>query len=312
MGYKLGSFNMFKFQAYRANEEIRKDLDRIADIIYTERFDIVAMQEIFGETPMNMILARLGKHWTGRWKAPNSKSPKAAEGYTFIWNTDRIGLAESVTATGKRVSEPDIYQNYSVDIGQDKLIRDPFYRRFKPKYENFELRLINTHIIYSSDYGNTDGDLSQIGDVQKRKNEFEILVKKILAHETLRRYGNNLPAYAILMGDYNLNMKKGCNNAPYLQEMVEVNDGRYSYNYITVQDQPTTLKNFSKENPDIPTTGYANNYDRFTYEMDRGSDLHPKASAVMAVESYYNSDFEKYKKEVSDHVPIYLDIDLKG
>jgi hypothetical protein len=32
MAYKLGSFNMYKFQAYRADDNIRKDLDKISNI----------------------------------------------------------------------------------------------------------------------------------------------------------------------------------------------------------------------------------------------------------------------------------------
>lgn len=319
MGYKLGSFNMYKFQAYRSDEEIKKNLDNIANIICTEKFDIVAMQEILGETPMERILLRLGKkHWDGRQKSPNSKSQQTAEGYAFIWNTDRIGLAESVTTEGKRIFEPDIFKDYKTEKGQNRLIRDPFYGRFKPRYENFEIRLINTHIIFSagSDNDNIDNIYAsslRTEDFLMRQNEFDILVKKVLPRVNQERYGNNLPAYTILMGDYNLNLDRIWTKSPYLQEFVEVKDGRYSYNYITVQDKLTTLKNRPKSNPDEPATGYANNYDHFTYDLDRVSEqLHPKAGVVDAVETYYDGDFEKYKKEVSDHIPIRLNIDLKG
>lgn len=65
MGYKLGSFNMYKFQAYRSDDSVNKDLDEIANIISTERFDIGAMQEVFDNKPMNMILICLGKRWNG-------------------------------------------------------------------------------------------------------------------------------------------------------------------------------------------------------------------------------------------------------
>ena len=109
MGYKIGSFNMYKFQAYRSDDKIKKDLDSIANIISTEKFDIIAMQEVFDEKPMNMILARLGSHWQGAWGKPNSRSAQAAEGYAFIWNTDRIELAKSVTSSGTRIYQPRIY-----------------------------------------------------------------------------------------------------------------------------------------------------------------------------------------------------------
>ena len=85
----------------RIKEKIKKDLDKIANIISKEHFDIVAMQEVFDEKTMNMILQRLGRQWQGAWAKPNSRSAQAAEGYAFIWNTDRIMLAKSVTASGE-------------------------------------------------------------------------------------------------------------------------------------------------------------------------------------------------------------------
>lgn len=315
MGYKLGSFNMYKFQAYRSDDKIKKDLDTIANIISTENFDIVAMQEIFDVTPMNMILNRLGKRWKGAWDKPNSRSAQASEGYAFIWNTDRVALAESVTTSGKRIYQPRIYKQYRVEKkqGQRELVRDPFYARFKPKNENYEIRIINTHIMFSN--GNSDEEdddrIAQLSDVAMRRNEFEILVKNILAKENTWRYGNNLTAYTILMGDYNLNLNREWTSGPYLQELVEIDDGRYTYKIRTVQDQLTTVKNRSRLNPDEPVRGYANNYDHFSYDEDRFSDLHPKVKRVDTVRKYCGDDFEKHKKEISDHVPISIEIDLK-
>ena len=63
MIYRIGSFNMYKFQAYRSDKEISKDLNKIAEIIRTEQFDIIALQEIFSKTAMNMLLSRLGRNW---------------------------------------------------------------------------------------------------------------------------------------------------------------------------------------------------------------------------------------------------------
>lgn len=315
MGYKLGSFNMYKFQAYRSDDKIKKDLDNIANIISSEKFDIVAMQEIFDVRPMNMILNRLGKMWEGAWAKPNSRSVQASEGYAFIWNTNRITLAESVTTSGKRVYQPRIYQQYRIDknIGQKELVRDPFYARFKPKNENYEIRIINTHIMFSSNSNDeqNEDDVYQLSDVAMRRNEFEVLVKSILAKENTWRYGNNLTAYTILMGDYNLNLNREGTSGPYLQEVVEIDDGRYTYKIRTVQDQLTTLKNRSRLNPDEPVRGYANNYDHFSYDEDRFSDLHPKVKRVDTVRKYCNDDFEKHKKEISDHVPISIEIDLR-
>lgn len=313
MGYKIGSFNMFKFQAYRADDEIRKNLDIIADIIISEQFDIVAMQEVFGKRPMDMILARLGGSWQGAWAQPNSRSVQAAEGYAFIWNSQRIELAENVTVSGKRTFYPRIYQQYKIDKhqGQKDLVRDPFYGRFKPKNANFEIRIINTHIMFSDSEKNEQTGLEKISDANMRKNEFDVLVKNILFKENNWSYGNNLPAYTILMGDYNLNLKREWTKGPYLEEVVEIDEGRYTHKIRTVQDQLTTLKSRSILNPDEPVRGYANNYDHFSFVEDRFSDLHLNINRVDSVRKYCGDDFEKHRKEVSDHVPVSMEINFK-
>ena len=89
----------------------------------------------------------------------------------------------------------------------------------------------------------------------------------------------------------------------------------------TVQDQLSTLKGRSKLEPDKPARGYANNYDHFTFDEVRMSEFKPIANAVDAVNKYClkkcKTDDEKehvyeiYKRSVSDHLPISLDLDLK-
>lgn len=296
MGYKLGSFNMYKFQAYRSDDKIKKDLDKIAEIIYTEKFDIIAMQEIFDEKPMNMILQRLGvSKWKGAWAKPNSRSSQAAEGYAFMWNTDRIMLAESVTASGKRTYYPRIYQQYKVDKknGQKDLVREPFYGRFKPKYENYEIRIINTHIMFSN--GGKDeyeDETLQLSDVAMRRNEFEILVKNILTKESTWRYGNNLTAYTILMGDYNLNLKRDWTKGPYLEEVVEINDGKYGFECILPGDD------IEKQKLILELVGYIEN--RINEKKKLLNDLQAKMNNGFSNKDFeilFNLSFEYFTKE---------------
>jgi hypothetical protein len=163
----------------------------------------------------------------------------------------------------------------------------------------------------SKDEHEFEDDPIQSGDIAMRRNEYEILVKNILAKENTWRYGNNLTAYTILMGDYNLNLRRDSTNSPYLDEFVEIEDGKYSYRIRTVQDQLTTIKNRSRLNPDEPVRGYANNYDHFSYDEERFSDLHPEVMKVDSVRQYCDDDFEGHKKQISDHVPISIEIDLK-
>lgn len=314
MSYKIGSFNMYKFQAYRSDNEIKKDLDRIAQIIIEEGFDIVAMQEIFGKTPMDLILRRLGSNWEGHWEQPNSLTYAQAEGYAFIWNTKRIELAKSVTTTGKRTYQPRIYNQYKIDTlkGQIELARNPLYGRFKPLYENFELRLINTHIMFSK----STSTEANLGDIAMRRNEFEILIKNILAKENSKTYGNNLPAYTILLGDYNLNLNRSWTKYPYLQEIVTIQDGYSEYNFVTVQDQLTTIK--AKSNSENNASQienencFSNNYDHFSYDYDRFNGVGLETQSINTVEKYTENDFDKHRKEISDHIPVYIKIDMKG
>jgi hypothetical protein len=165
--------------------------------------------------------------------------------------------------------------------------------------------------MFSKNKSQEDEDFIQLGDITMRKNELDILIRNIYSKENTWRYGNNLPAYTILLGDYNLNLKRKWTNSPYLEEVIVIEDNNYTYKVRTVQDQLTTIKNRSRLNPEEPVRGYANNYDHFSYDDDRFSDLHPKVMRVDSVRDYCNDDFERHRKEISDHIPIVMEIDLK-
>lgn len=299
---------MFKYQVYRSDDEIKKDLDKIANIILSESFDIVALQEIFSELAMKNLLSRLGSNWRGCWDRPNSKIAQAAEGYAFIWNTKRIKLAESQTISGKRTYYPRIYNQYRIDYkkNQKELVRNPYFARFNPINTFFEIRLINIHIMFS---GNKDDNTISLSDSAMRKNEFDILVKSIYGKEADKRYGNNMPAYTIILGDYNLNLKREWTKGPYVDEIIEITEGQDVKRVRTIQDQLTTLKQTSN-NLGEQVRGYANNYDHFSYDENRFADVTVKSQKIDSVRKYCNDDFECHRKEVSDHVPISLNLEL--
>ena len=312
MSYKIGSFNMYKFHAFESDDEIRKDLKKISNIIYEEAFDIVALQEIFSEQAMNRLIKELGNNWDGRWESPKSYSSQAAEGYAFIWNKRNIKLAESQSSEGKRTSEPRIYNQYKVDRknGQKELIRNPYFARFNPINTRIEIRLINTHIMFN---GNNGEDKKQSISVQDmRRNELDILVKCIYAKESDKRYGNNMDAYTIILGDYNLNLIRDWTNRPYLDEYIEIDEGRIKKKVITIQDQLTTLKSKIDEDSKEENRGFANNYDHFSYDTIRFSEVYVKGKKVDSVRKYLNDDFKLHRKEISDHVPIVMDFDVRS
>jgi len=162
LGYRIGSFNLYKF-SLRSDEHIKKNMQNIAKIIQKAELDVVAIQEIFNKKALDRLISELGgsKCWEGRWASPNSRSVSAAEGYAFIWNNARLGLVRN--RYGK-VFEPRILNQYKVDksFGQRHLIRNPYYIRLTlnelPGETFAEIRLINTHIMFSKDRKENESD----------------------------------------------------------------------------------------------------------------------------------------------------------
>lgn len=298
---------MYKYQTYRTDEEIRKNLDKIANIIVSEKFDIIALQEIFSKRAMDNILIRLGKNWTGMWDSPNARTAQAAEGYAFIWNKRRINLAESVMSNGRRIYYPRIYNQYKIDRenNQAPLIRNPYYGRFIPVYGFFEIRILNVHIMYSAKSNENKISLS---DVIKRKKEFEVIARNIYAKEADKRYGNNMPAYTVIAGDYNLNLNRPWTKWPYVDEVIKIED-KSNVKYVrTVQDQLTTLKKTTDNNE---TRGFANNYDHFSYDTNRFRGIKLESRRIDTVRKYEEDDFDRHREEISDHIPIMMNINLR-
>ena len=330
MGYKIGSFNMYKF-SFRADKEIKKDIALIADIIDSEGFDIVALQEVLSPNVLALLKSKLGAKWRYRWEQPKigigySGSEQEAEGYAFLWNSQTMELSWTNKMVGfgdfshleKHTAEPHIYNQYRIDRrnGEEELARNPYYGRFKPIHGFCEIRLINTHF-YFGDNTKTNKD--------KRKREFDILTKVIYHNISDKRYGNNLPAYTIILGDYNLNLNRAWTKGPYLQEYVTVKDAGIEKHIITIQDQLTTLKaskveeqqpvsdtDFVEQVKDMSnvTRGYANNYDHFTYDLERFAGTYARARRIDTVRKYENDNFQKHRKEISDHVPVMLTLNL--
>ena len=83
MGYIIGSFNLKNFSD---NTLEKRDLSKIAEIITKEKFDVVALQEIFSrknEDRMieNAILYELEPGWEFQWA--DAENGNRHEGYAF-------------------------------------------------------------------------------------------------------------------------------------------------------------------------------------------------------------------------------------
>lgn len=299
--YKIGSFNCLNLGVGAS-----KDIQTFADIIKNEKFDIVALQEIKGQKALDRILAWLPGYWEGV-----ADNECYVNDYAFVWNTRRVQLANAEEKGLDRVYSPRIYKQYKINRkeGQTDLIREPFYARFFPcggSAPYIEIRLINTHIRFSK---GEEGEQLSLGAVAMRKNEFDVLVKSIYVKEADKRYGNNRPAYTFLLGDYNLNSPSSTAAAPYLIESYEIADGDKTKIITTVQSELSTLK--KKTDDAIEKDAFANNYDHFTYDVERFSGVVISCGRVDSVEKYYNGDVEKHTKMISDHVPVSLKFNMR-
>ena len=317
MSYKIGSFNLCNCN-FRSDKDISKSFEMIASIIDKEEFDIIAMQEVLSENVLKEKLTRLlpsgKKNWKYRWIQPiqycgGAMADRRGEGYAYLWNANRIDLVHSEDEYGGiRIAEPSIWSQYAGRKYQ-KIKREPYYARFSPSGlpggSFFELRLINTHILY----GNNTGE---------RLDEFQKIVENVYVNIANRRYGNNMPAYTILLGDYNLTTAQLQKNDIVTVEKIFIGENRdegIKRNIITVQTLPTTVNRVQKEDGSYCSTGYtANDYDHFSYtrELDEKMALVPER--VDAVRKYYGNEeepFTKYRREVSDHVPVALSVNLR-
>lgn len=312
MGYIIGSFNMLKM-SFQSDKESAKDFKMIARIIRQEHFDVVALQEVMTPNVLyEKILPALGPKWTGKWLSPLPFTTSSNEGYAFIWNTRRLRLVEAD-------DNPTIYQRVGSGVGEGRLIRPPMIARFTPKGLiggcSFELRLINTHIIF----GKPASLERTLSDHDLRREELRILSETVYRLFSSKRYGDNMPAYTILMGDYNLCIS---GPGPKIAQEIPISSKRM---LKTVQSEKTTIKSPDKDGaPNLPgflqvlvdkideVDHYAHNYDHFSYEATLDDKMSIAVSRVDALAKYYGNKLETYRREISDHVPIKLILNLKN
>lgn len=298
--YRIGSFNCLNFGMGSS-----KDIQKFVDIITSKpMFDIVALQEIKGQNALNRVLSRLPNYWEGI-------ADSEINDYAYIWNTRRVMLANAEEIGKDRIYFPRIYKQYKIDrkSGQTDLIREPFYARFYPcggAAPYIEIRLINTHIRFSKGKDESSEDENSLGAIAMRRNEFNVLTRAIYAKEADKRYGNNRPAYTIMLGDYNLNHPYS-GKTPQLIESFEICDNQSHKTITTIQEELSTLKK-----PDgSDEVKFSNNYDHFTYDLDRFDSIVVGSERINAVEKFCNGNMEEYKKGVSDHVPVAMNIDFR-
>ena len=312
--YVIGSFNVNRLSRSTAT---RYRAEQIADIIFHEEMDLVALQEVQDADALMPVRSCLGQNWDGVWLWSRPKKgmrdpdhDPGGEGYAFLWDKRRLRKVHAAQLNGDLGTyEPCIYQQYHVQKakGQEELIRDPVYGRFTPSGlggANFELRIICDHIRYNGLDEESDHFYWPM-----RQNEFDVLTQSLYPMVEDAVYGVQMPAYTILLGDYNMSLRRLWTKKPYIDtpdDGIVIGEKRI----VTVQDQLTTLKRPRKAGED--TRGYKHNYDHFSYDIKKLSAMHPAVERVDVVgKSYYTAfydNYDRYRQEVSDHVPILMTI----
>jgi endonuclease/exonuclease/phosphatase family metal-dependent hydrolase len=269
VGYTIGSFNTCRFTGVG-----RHDIAILADIILLERFDIVALQEVFRPEALNLLKRRLPG-----WEACHGRPGNGHAcdfGFGFLWNTKRIRECS-------KDSRPIIFEQYKSNI---RMQRNPFYGRFTPSGlpggAFFEIRLIDVHLWWGSNSGQND--------IKQRNEEYKLITNEIHNSINNHRYGDNMPAYTIILGDYNI-VCFWCNQNNTPNQTVK-----------TRQEEKTTL---STDKP-----SFANDYDHFSYDENRFSGTNVMIERIDSVSKYCQNDFKKHRDKVSDHVPIKLELVL--
>ena len=337
MSVKIASFNV-KNLSFGGKG---RDLDRIARIIKENDFDIVALQEVLSGGKIltgvkvsdlqgqakayDMSLKRrLGDHWASAWRDPESKAVSSpylgkddrGEGYAFLWNTKKIELPKKTDGT---LISPYIEHHYKIrGTNAIRLIRDPCVGRFKIKGRTVEIRLINTHIVYGKPKeANLDADFD-LGAITMRKNEFKVLAGEIYNRVNSNHRDTSFVAYTIILGDYNLNLSEsGITNAVlpdvmyfdqkgYEISSIESFSPDLGYSVYTLQSERSTLK---KDQP-----SFANNYDHFSMDDHTKTQIGSVYRFDAVRKTAYAEDteeqaiFDRYRNEVSDHIPVVVEI----
>lgn len=320
MSYRIGSFNLKNLGQKALGKENARDLRKIAEIIRKEDFDIVALQEVLSDgkalsweqdSLKRSILYELGtSEWDFAWAHAESETDPRSEGYAFLWKKKRFRLPVAKLEDGtKRTFYPRICR-----LKRDLMTRKPYYARFVARGgPYFEIRLLCVHTHF------TDRD--------QRRQELDNLLKEVYPQVEDRVYYKGRPSYTVILGDYNAELRRPFNRSGFYvtdnnEDIVTADRWRDrrtgDHKKIkTVQYAKTTLKRkFDHESKDIDDSiyegrGYANNYDHFSYNLDRFSDIHIDVKRIDAVATYCGGDFETYFKTVSDHVPIVMTMGLK-
>ena len=334
MPYRIGSFNILRPLTKG------KTAERVAAIIKDNRLDVVALQEVSSQDGLGKLLNILGRsvwsysHASDYATASTDHRIRASKEYAFVWRRDKVLLVrephicneiekrvdyawqnhlnlqlqrvsnmhdpEELDEEDDRQTPGSVSLSFSerkkrvVEALKADLCRPPMVACFRPAGFwgglRWELRMINVHI-------------RCVGRIGLREKEYRLIAGKIHTALNTRRFGNFRSVYTIVAGDYNLSLSQIENavKCPEFERDCE------KHNMIAVQNALTTLKQYD-ESQTPPLQGeeiYNKNVDHFTYDKKRVEQILSDAVRVDCSPS-----FKIHRTEISDHVPIYVEMNL--
>ena len=332
--YKIGSFNLMNFSGESGKKrDDEKASKHFAEIIKKEKFDIITLQEIRTPGALASIIKNLGSEYDGIHSTTlknevNASCFNPSDEYAFIWEKEKISfvndpqfyrkLYETVSSSwesyfsfqiNEMANNPDSVDEETKKIIPScidlhsieelskfmrQLIRPPLICAFRPSgfWKNlfWELRIINTHVLF--------GKCSLTGS---RLEELSLIKGKLHTSVNTMRTGDFRSVYTLIAGDYNLNIS--------LANSIGKNASWENHNMLTVQANKTTLKQTDPMMESVKAQSaedkyYSENYDHFSYDANRVSGI------ARNVQRIGFENFEVHRNEISDHVPISLEVNI--
>ncbi len=295
MSYIIASFNTLKMGEY-AVSQYKKDWKLIAQIIKSHKVDIISLQEILSERPVQELQRNLnmyGGNWDFRFEMKETVR-NDREGYAFLWNRNTISLLVS----DRKTYEPHIEAKWS-----RSLIRPPYIGRFipcAPCSPFIEIRLINTHIVFGKDKYSQERGNDQSA-LRMRRAEYEKLSKQVFPSIAHTRSGDYRVGYTFITGDYNLPLRDCIFiDSRSMDEKMKMQSGQH--------EKTTISLNKIQENPNADA--YVNDYDHFSFS-NHEAEYVLFMQRIDAPRLFCNGNFAHYRETISDHVPIILNFNIR-
>ena len=271
----IGSFNC-KWLSCSVNNFINRRTI-ISQIIDEVGFDIIALQEI-KDTYALLSLIPNGSPWSrvidSRHPIVKSETRDSTIGHDLAFLSNKAIILDD--AIGAENFQPKAPGRLVAKLMANRTYfnHPPLYARFiRSNNLPFDIRLVNVHLKIGLD----------------ASLELEHLVGHLFDTIASTSYGDSKVPYTIILGDYNLR----------LNSVNRVLSDRLSSGLITCQGEKTT----------ITKTEFSSDYDHFTYRSGSFIGYPSRFDTVKAKCSHAEgSRFEHHYENISDHVPIKLEM----